>query len=152
MEVNEAKEKFGQQKDEILLPYTLEIVGVLRKIEKEIRDQYRDRKNSMDLKSLDPQQDIEINIEINESGCFRELLDKVYDYSHIEKISREDNSEEALGLRIIILIVARILGFDGKRLWSDIYEKIKTVESGNNPVIIIDQPFYRFIELKNLGR
>jgi hypothetical protein len=134
------------QKDEILLPYNLEVVAVLRKTEQYIRTRYRDRKNSMDLKSLEPPRDIEIIIDIEgkdgdeENGnCFRELLKKIYEYSCIKEIAEKAGNDDDLDLRIVILILARILSYDSEKLWTNIYGNVKSKKSP-----IIEQPFYTF--------
>ncbi|MGD2088369.1 MAG: ATPase domain-containing protein [Candidatus Aminicenantes bacterium] len=156
------------QKENILLPYTLEVVEILREIERYVRGRYMERKNSMDLKSLDPQQDIEIIIEIpeieykkkdekegkkedgkkdkneqiKEKSCFFKLLEKIKDHCDLSEFSKElEIGDDILYTMIVILILGRILGYDGKKLWSDIFKMVVTETEENT---VIDQPFYQF--------
>ena len=143
------------QKEKILLPYTLEVVEVLREVEDYVRGKYLDRKNSMDLKSLDPPQEIEIIIEIEQEedgkeekkddgkkdNCFGKLLNKVRDHSNLEDIAKNVGNDDDLNTMIVILILARILGYDGEELWTDIRKFIENNKNGKKP---IEQPFYKF--------
>ena len=142
---DEEKEGF---KDNILLPYTLEVIKSLRKLEKHIREEYIKIKNSMDLKSLDRQKNIEIRLELGEKYC-QELLTHVkgpmieesnrfmYKKGVSKKRKIEKLISEKMGIKIFLLILARIFHYDGKLLWEEINKNINKKER-----VIISQPFY----------
>jgi len=125
-------EDFELQKKDILIPYTLEVVEVLREIENYVRGQYLERKNYLDLKSLEPQQDVEIDIIIDREEkkekhrCFGELLEKIDQHCDLTDIPKKrKKKDDLLDTMIVLLILGRILGYDGDELWTNIYKFVE---------------------------
>ncbi|MCU0288674.1 MAG: hypothetical protein MUF15_20055, partial [Acidobacteria bacterium] len=129
---NQDKEKL---KDSILLPYELEVVEHLRNLETYIKNQYMEQKNSFDQKSLPSGKEIKIQIEIEKKNAhatpFKRLVNLVRDYS----LNLDSKIKD---IEILLLLLARILHFDRKVLWTEINNFI------NNKSMSIEQPFYEF--------
>jgi KaiC/GvpD/RAD55 family RecA-like ATPase len=130
------KESFVEAiKEDILLPYTLEVIKLIRDIESNIKDEYRKKKNSTDQKSLEVPVEISIDIKLNEkSNCYKRLVMKVIELC-IE--AKENEWEAKLSMNIVILILARVLKYDNKDLW----KRINDLLVEKKP---LTQPFYEF--------
>jgi hypothetical protein len=114
---------------DILLPYNLEVVGCLRKIEEHIRGEYETRRNSMELKSLEPKRDIEIFIDTKD--CYQTLIKLLAEFNNEVVIKDYANIEK------IVLILLRIFRYDGCDLWDSIRERLTKGKT-------ISQPLYEF--------